>query len=452
MIEFLKGISLVGDLITITKAASELAQSSTDWNSSDEDKRSNQPPSVGRFNATRALLKSSRRILAETAYLLPEHASGHHLQGVPLLCHQIWIPSEPIKLATPNENLSDDTDQLVTTSVATSPIHAEIQNSSKFWHIQQRMMPVAIDSDNALIQNYCDAIRRIEKPSEEYFINRRSYRLVDIWRDDSRTRIDFETTGYFDYLNVGEVLCHELADVLLDYHHDSPRSYLDNLSDELRLRKLAGDWENVRYRNSIAGINNLTVVDSGETRTFLMMRRNSALGSAMGTRHVIPAGEFQPSQTNDIEIVRQCTLWQTLMREFAEEVLKMKEAKFNEKPMVALAKEPPLPSIVKAISTGHWKTWYLGTALDPLSLKPEIMLVSVIGKNTVKNLLAEAGLSDVHPPRTNHEGELEFGDDGWGYALTEENLIGFANDRKTLPAAAGCCILAARHLDRLNLD
>ena len=58
-----------------------------------------------------------------------------------------------------------------------------------------------------------------------------------------------------------------------------------------------------------------------------MMQRSATLGSAMGALHVIPAGEFQPTTAGTPAFVAHCTLWQTILREFAEEILLDKEAK-----------------------------------------------------------------------------------------------------------------------------
>lgn len=95
-----------------------------------------------------------------------------------------------------------------------------------------------------------------------------------------------------------------------------------------------------------AGVNNLTILRLDDGYRFLMMSRGTgfaqpggggsmdadvehgAVASAMGATHVIPAGEFQPSSMSAVRDQTDCTtIWSTLMREFAEEILLYPEAK-----------------------------------------------------------------------------------------------------------------------------
>lgn len=441
------------DLITILTAAvgAELAGFARGEGS--------QRPSDAQFRGVRKLLKSQRRVLAELAYYLPDHENGYALKAltdpaeaeidIPLLCREHWLPAQPVELARPDDELNDDSEQLVTTVIDAVP-HSHLRNNPDFWRRQIQLIPECADAPEP-VARYHQAIRYLENPNPEYFVNRTSYRVVAIESANDRKTLSFQTAKYFDYLDIGEVLCYELASVIarLGPRHVPPTPA--KLAADLPLREQAAEWDGVEYRDSIAGINNLTIVQDGTERTFLMMRRGTHLGSAMGTYHVIPAGEFQPSQDSPVEVARQCTLWQTLVREFAEEILLMQEAKFNDKPMHGLVKIPPVPQIIDTIRSGAWRCWYLGTALDPLSLKPEIMTVSVIDKRAFSDLLRLAELDPSRPPRENGEGVLDEGEDGWGYPLTPENLMHYITNESTLPAAAGCSRLALAHMDGLRI-
>lgn len=413
-------------------------------------------PTNDEFNFIRSLQKTNRRHFAEIAYRLPGYQSGRgFFKYAPLLCHDEWIPKEPIPLSVPAENLQDDSEQFITT-------YASKSNPTERNSVQ--LLPVFSDEAKFILPRHTDhvfdslsaAIKFIEQPPEELFVSRPSYALSKVSTGNT-CRLTFQESGYFDYINCGELLALELIMKLkrlgnLD-HLDTDQQF-QSFQKVLPLRDFAGEWNAVSFRPSIAGINSLTVfIDRKSNQAFFpMLSRLKNLGSAMGTQHVIPAGEFQPTTDSPVAWRNHCTLWQTILREFAEEVLLDAEAKSNQVDMLELANRETIKPLLKLIRDGHWKSYYLGVAIDPLTLKPEILVVNIIERvpffEDLKSVLDE----DLKPvidngklPISNKEGVIIRGPSGIGEELSLRNLLAYCNGALTLPAGVGCIELFIRH-------
>lgn len=410
-------------------------------------------PTSQEFLAARKEQKSCRGRFSEIARGLPRYAQvQRRFAHAPLICHDSWIPKTPIALGTPDTRLEDDTRQLITTFAESGA--AEALNASESpWYADQalRLLPQPVETGGSF-GCLIEAIRSIEKPPWTEKGSRPSYSLASI--DSSNgLRLTFREAGYFDYINCGELLAYELV---LQWCRLKQQGLpiLDDLAslldERLLLRARAGDWTDVGQRPSIAGVNMLTIfVDRRRaTASFPMMARLSNLGSAMGALHVIPAGEFQPTTEGAPAFKAHCTLWQTILREFAEEILLDAEAKSHGLDMLQLADRPTIRPMLELIRGGHWKAHFLGLALDPLTLKPEIMIVSCIDKAHFHNAFGGL-LKDHELPIENDEGRLLRGPAGWGELLSKSKLEGYRDDVKTLPAGRGCIELFLEHSEQL---
>jgi hypothetical protein len=183
--------------------------------------------------------------------------------------------------------------------------------------------------------------------------------------------------------------------------------------------------------------------------TFPMMHR-SRTGSAAGTFHVVPAGEFQPTNNSPVAWRDHCTLWQTVLREFSEELLLDDEAKSGGLDMRALAAREQMVPLVQLIRSGDWKTYFLGMGLDPLTLKPELLLVSIIDLQHFVDAVSLPA-PGRRLPEKNSEGDIRGGPQGWGEELTASNLSRYRDDPIMLPAASGCIELFQRHREHFPL-
>ena len=90
----------------------------------------------------------------------------------------------------------------------------------------------------------------------------------------------------------------------------------------------------------------------------------------------------------------------------------------------------------------------MGLGLDPLTLKPELLLVSIIDRYAF-SAAASSYLPDGKLPDKNDEGEIVVKDGGWGEPLTQAILKRYREGVATLPAASGCLELFQLHAEKL---
>jgi hypothetical protein len=371
-----------------------------------------------------------------------------------LLCLDVWIPKEPIRLAVPDENLRDDTDQLVTTLAQQDPNEARnnVQQNPNFAKRAISLLPPA-DQNGTEYQSFHEAISHIEKPPEDLFVSRPSYALSKI-ASGRPVKLNFSKAYYFDYIDCGEMLAYETIQQTLRLNGPidgtSDSRYWPVLNERLSLRDMAGEWNAISFRPSLAGVNVLTLfVDrkSGQA-SFPMMHRSKFTGTASGTLHVIPAGEFQPTTDSPTAWKEHCTLWQTVLREFSEELLLDNEAKSGGLDMVKLSQRLQMRPLVELIRSGNWKTYFLGVGLDALTLKPEILLTSVIDLPRFIEAISSFYSSDALP-LANPEGKILGGPRGWGEELTARNLTQYRDASNTLPAASACIEVVQKNIQNL---
>lgn len=426
------------------------------WRATRTDSESESVPSIRseqEFRFVRKLLRQNRRHFSVLAYSFPRHASGRAcFSKAPLLSQNDWVPKVPILLGVPDEKLNDDTAQLVTTGpLKTTDLNLNrLRDSDPFVEAARDILPCAPKS----VDDYAslsDVILALEKPNPELFVSRPSYSLAKV-SGKAPLRLHFERAEYFDYINCGELLAIETIRQAVrtpEQVGSDHMRYLASFDKKLALRDSAGEWNAISFRPSIAGVNVLTVfVDrKSGTATFPMMHR-SRTGSAAGTFHVAPAGEFQPTTNSPVAWRDHCTLWQTVLREFSEELLLDDEAKSGGLDMRALAARKQMVPLVQLIRSGDWKTHFLGMGLDPLTLKPELLLVSIIDLWRFVDAVSLPAPGHRLPDK-NSEGEILCGPLGWGEELTASNLSRYRDDPITLPAASGCIELFQRHWRQL---
>jgi hypothetical protein len=416
-------------------------------------------PTEAAFKEMRTLQKTRRRLFADVAGRLPQYsADTKPLRYASLLAEQTWIPSTPIQLAPPQQDLSDDSAQFVTT-FGDEPSEGYLIGDHQSEEVLDRIRLLLPSEQAVRSPSLSRTIQSIERPNPERFQSRPSYSLSGVSRDtEGRLRLSFRKAYYFDYIDCGELLALEVirefrdlaqSDRALLLNEDPTSVAIDDLllrlQGRLKLRTLLGDWRMVRRRPSLAGVNMLTVFldkASGEA-TFPMMQRSALAGTAGGTVHVIPAGEFQPTSSALADWSKHCTLWQTILRETAEEVLLHPEAESHSKQMEELALAEPISSMLSLIRTGQWRTYFLGIGLDALTLKPEILVASVIDRQAFQSAFATY-LPNGSLPGKDSEGDIDRTGTGWGTRLTAENLRLYRDNPLALPAASGCIELFAR--------
>ncbi len=376
--------------------------------------RSNMPQrwlkSQERFIKIRKYLSDNRLYLAQIALkYYPESV----LKGTPLI-HKDWVPKVPLLL----DKIKLDLDR--------NSSYQEDYNSC--WSRQLKKLWLPHSKGGIRYEKYTEAIKELNKPL--LFDDRDSYRLLNVEKKDDTYLLKFGRGKYFDYLNTGEVLCFEMAEMIEAKKVDFGQI---RFPKKPQYRKKLDPF-NFQNRCVIPGINTLTIRKENSQYTFFMHERSKEkIASAMGTYHVAPAGEFQPSNTSPSDYEPDFDPWRNIMREYNEEFLGAEEAYGR---TIDYENEEPYSSLNSARKSGKLKVYYLGFTLDPLSLKGEILTACVFDAATFYKIFGDKIKEDTV------EGKLFVGENNVGKPFTENEVSKYINNNKTLPAGIGCLMLA----------
>ena len=201
---------------------------------------------------------------------------------------------------------------------------------------------------------------------------------------------------------------------------------------------------------AVPGINTLTVLLNFKPQGysagnwFLLHRRSGATVQAGNTIHVVPSGQHQPSHAY-YGLDKDVSIWRTMVREFCEEIYNLKEAHG----LSAAAGDPldfsKFRMIVDPIfRSGASRVYLLGVGIDPVTSKPEILLVNIIDFQKVP--IEHRQRLQVLVP--NWEGKFE------PCELKKQQIetqlkLDRTNDLKWLPAGKACLTQFLEHFDQL---
>jgi hypothetical protein len=250
------------------------------------------------------------------------------------------------------------------------------------------------------------------------------YRPLHIQTTRRGLRISFTQGNYFDYLDSGEVLAYELGDRLLR-HKRRPAA-------GTRRRSIADPFD-LTSRPTSLGINTLTVrLDPSGHHSFYMHKRSgSIVVNEFGLVHVIPAGEFTPSNVSLEAVIDDFSIWRNIMREYAEEFLGIEESYGRAGKPLDYESDSPYRE--------------LSDAIDPLYFKPELLTICIFQAEVFDAIFASI-TSD------NEEGVLLVGPNRRGIPFTASNIKLYADNKETAMAGAMCLKLAWRHRRKLDLE
>ncbi|MFD4140067.1 hypothetical protein [Streptomyces sp. NPDC058572] len=380
--------------------------------------------SIATFLRTRRHVKASRAELTDRCI---EQQGQHRADdSLALLTVPGWIPAQPLPLAAVQLTLRDTRPQ--------ERLHRARADLLRYW---------PREAGEGRLETYAAAIEALDKPG--VWFNGISYRLLEVTpapvdRPAAGPGLTFALGHYFDGLDTTEALAYEEA--LLDL-----RGARAPLQGPYR-RSLGGPFE-LDGRAALPGVSALTVRDEGNDAFFFLHRREGSVAVAADTTHVAPAGEFQPHVdvlpvwTSDLD------LWRTTMREYAEEFLGAPDAAGDGGVTIDYAQDSPYADFERALRDGKVRVRFLGLGLDPLTWKPEICLVCVWDAQAFDTIFASMG-------QRNEEGVLVVGSrarSGYrGIRFTEENVLGYASHKETLPAGRACLALAWRWRRELGLS
>ncbi len=366
-----------------------------------------------RWRSQRRLLNSRRRELtALAAQLYPD---AQRIEGTALLAGKGWIPNGPVDL---------DAVSLAWRMDAAAPLVTGTEPESA------RVRPLRIRGGGQH-HRYSEGMRLVDRPG--LFVNRRSFRLLDIGWHDGAGRMEFGYTSYFEMVDVCEAAAHELAAAgTADW-------------SALPFRSLIGDPFDLSRRPVLPSIDTLTLRKTSDGQaSFVLHRREATNVAVAGTMlHIMPAGVFQPSTVLPWDQANDFDLWRNMMREYAEEFLGDPEADGNAAEPIDYDDTEPYRSLNRARWEGTLRTWCLGLGLDPLTLAGEILAVAVFDADVYDDVFAdmvdrnsEGAVAGTDPDRPQD-----------GIAFTAENIHRLLETHPLAPAAAACLRLAWDHRD-----
>ena len=295
-----------------------------------------------RWRAVRAALNAARGPLGEAASAL--YPDVPRVAGTPLLCREEWIPRAPVPLESVRLEWEDD---------PAPPAVADPSDGLPAGH-----------------RTYAEAMAALARPA--LFEDRPSHRLLAARPPVLR----LGPARYFDGVNVGEAVAHELAAG----------------TEGLPLRRRVGDPCDLTRRPALPAITTVTVVaspraGSGGSRTegrtgghdayVLHWRDPAKVAHASGLYQVMPVGVFQPLGGEPPD------LWRCMVREYAEELLGTGEDYGDG----FVQEEWPFHrAMTSAREEGRVRPYFLGLGVDPLTLAVDLLTAVVIDEETFADL------------------------------------------------------------------
>jgi hypothetical protein len=323
------------------------------------------------WRAARAALNEERARLGEAASAL--YPDAGRVAGTPLLCRDGWVPDAPVPL---------------------TGLRLE-------W--DERPAPPAVAGPAGGLpdgyRTYAEAMAALAPP--KVFEDRPSYRLLDV----ALPVLRFGPARYFDGVNVGECVAHELAAG----------------TEGLPLRTRIGDPCDLARRPALCAVTTLTATASGSY--VLHWRDPAKVAHAGGLHQVMPVGVFQPLRGEAPD------LWQCMVREYAEEFL----GKGEDYGDGFVQEEWPFHrAMTAARDEGRLRAYFLGLGVDPLTFALDLLTAVVMDDDVFGDLF------------------------GGLVAVNEEGTVSMAPlagpvPRPVQPAGAAALALARRHREALGL-
>ncbi|MET8140002.1 hypothetical protein ABZU32_06805 [Sphaerisporangium sp. NPDC005288] len=353
-----------------------------------------------------------RRYLNEHRYDLAAVAQDlypevDHVAGTPLLCRPEWLPSRPIDLA----------DLRLTWSADAKP---PVRNGAE----------AEVQSICAGHSTYASAMAAIDSP--RLFENRFSYRLLDIALDERRMR--YGPAAYFDGVNVGEAVAHELAELV-------QRGQRPKLA-ELPFRTLVGDPTLLSHRPVLPAVSMLTLrrdAQQGDMTFVLHWRDPAHVAHGGGLYQVMPVGVFQPIDDSQAARQRDFDLWRCVVREYSEEFLGTTE---HYDDAFDYEQWPFYRTLTEAQEQGLLRSYVLGMGVDPLTFATDVLAVTVMDAQLYDEVFED--LVDVNP-----EGKI-LAHDARGFPF-ESDVVDRLTTREPMQAAGAAVLsLAWRHREFLG--
>jgi hypothetical protein len=265
------------------------------------------------------------------------------------------------------------------------------------------------------------------------FDDRGTYRVSGGDLNSTTPRLEFGLGTYFDGLDVGEACAHEFAATRLGLVPP----------DQQTMRSAVGDPTDPARRPMNVAISTLTLRhdrSSGRSTFLLHWRDPNKVGHAGGLYQVLPTGIFQAAGEARWNLRNDFSLWRSMVREYAEELLGEPEDHGAEQGPVDYETWPFAEAITRAVHERSASAYAFGLGVDPLTLATDLLTVVVI----------DAHLYDVlfdGVVATNAEGEVMSSPgrgegSPYGLPFTGEVVARFVHDEPMQAAGAALLWLA----------
>jgi hypothetical protein len=397
--------------------------------------------SAAHWRAVRRQLSLHRPELTEVAGRC--YPSAARAGPSALLYRADWIPDRPLELGEVRLNWTEP---------APVPIVTGIGSVSR--HVRP------LRADGTRYPAYADALAALDPPA--LLENRPCYRLLSARLTTGMSQLDLARGRYFDGVNVGEALAHELADAwAVGPQPAGPAgpaasagpagpaaSAASAASAVLPIRDLTGDPCDLSRRSAICAITTLTLrrATPGNASFLLHWRDPAQVTHAGGLHQVMPVGIFQPADDHPVSERSDLSLWRSMAREFSEELLGTTEDYDDLGSPVDYDRWPFYRELSAARAAGRLRVHCLGLGVDPLSLAVDILTVAVFDGDVFDALFGDL-------VAVNAEGRVIGGRGASGTSgvpFTGEIIRRFAGGGQPMQAAGAAVLqLAWRHRARL---
>jgi hypothetical protein len=400
-----------------------LGMSPREWEDSTKSGNGTVLESQRQWIRERQLLNRNRATLTQIALSL--YPESIQLGRTGFLMRPDWKLDHPIDLADVGIELVHPPDPVVTGR------HAETL----------RVRPLA--STGKQYESYHRAMRDLDRP--RLFENRICYRLQDARFSNDHGNVSLGYMRYFDMIDVGEALAHELVIATLDKNGKPTRKPPSVLQEELPFRRFVGDPFDLASYPLLFSISTLTIRRSRAQNTFVLLRRGvENVAVAGGMLSVMPTGVFQPASITPTHDSADFDLWRNVMREYSEEFLGNPEHDGDGDP-IDYENQEPFRSLNAARHEGRIKVYYLGTGLDALNFVGDALTVAVFDAETFDDIFRDM-------VEINEEGTIaKDGKTLENYVFDDATIECLLETEAIAPSGAACLTLARQQRAMLLL-
>lgn len=398
-----------------------LGVSPRDWEETAESHDSVVVESQRKWIGERSTLNRNRSQLAQIALSL--YPESIRLGRTGALMSKEWILDAPIDLSAVKTELVHPTEPLIT------------------GRQEETLRVRPLSSSGKPYESYHRAMRDLDRP--RLFENRICYRLQDAQFAHDQGTLSLGYMRYFDMIDVGESLAHELAVASLRQDGSPIRMSPEMLRGRLPFRRLAGDPFDLGAYPLLFSISTLTIRRSRDRSTFMLLRRGAdKVAIAGGMLSVMPTGVFQPASIMPPHDDADFDMWRNMMREYSEEFLGNPEHDGNGN-HIDYENQEPFRSLNAARREGRVKIYYLGTGVDALNFVGDGLTVAVYDADTFDDIFRDM-------VEINEEGSVaRDGKTLENFVFNDATIEQLLTAEAIAPSGAACLALARQHRDAL---